>query len=151
RTKELRKEIMLRMRELDERKQREWERQSVETKPYRYQKMSFWLKRLLARSDIEELMNRKIVSVGDRLKTVMRDFWHGTVVQSFKGPDGKSFFSSTQEGRYTFSLNVDGFNPQGSSHSGRSASVTAMYMVCLELPPSLRYKIQNVYLVAIIP
>lgn len=48
-------------------------------------------------------------------------------------------------------MNVDGFNPGGNLHGGRSAGVTAIYMVCLNLPPPLRYKVENVYVVGIIP
>jgi hypothetical protein len=46
---------------------------------------------------------------------------------------------------------VDWFNPHGNKTSGKKKSVGSIAMVLLNLPPSLRYKPENMYLVGIIP
>jgi hypothetical protein len=82
----------------------------------------------------------------------MEDIWHASTFCQFPGPDGKPFLSSSiQEGRYVFSLGVDGFNPFQNKVAKQNVTVTGMYMVCLNLPPDLRYRPENMYLVGIIP
>ncbi len=50
-----------------------------------------------------------------------------------------------------FSLCMDRFNPLQSKEAGKKYSIGAIYMVCLNLPPSLQYQMENVFLVGIIP
>jgi hypothetical protein len=59
--------------------------------------------------------------------------------------------SQTSEGRLVFALNMDGFNPSARRRNGRAASISGIYLVCLNLPPSIRYKVENVFLVGIVP
>lgn len=116
---------------------------------YVYQPMKSWLGRLLSRPGIEASMLRpERVSNSDKL----HDIWHGTAFKEFKGPDGKWFFDApSNEHRLSFSLFIDWFNPYGRKRGGKSASVGAIYMVCMNLPPSVRYRVENVYLVGMIP
>jgi hypothetical protein len=81
------------------------------------------------------------------------DIWDAPGLRSLRGPDRKPFFHEKPkgEGRYVFSLCEDGFNPLTSKEAGKKHSTGAIYMVCLNLPPSLRYRMENVYLVGIIP
>ncbi|OBZ77196.1 hypothetical protein A0H81_02514 [Grifola frondosa] len=82
----------------------------------------------------------------------MKDIFDGEVFRSFLGPDGKPFLSaSAREVRLIFSLNVDGFNPFQMKEGKQNVTSTAMYMVCLNLPPHLRYLPENVYLAGVIP
>ena len=46
---------------------------------------------------------------------------------------------------------MDGFNPFQLKQAGKKASVVGMYMICLNLPPEERYKLENMFLVGIIP
>ncbi len=46
---------------------------------------------------------------------------------------------------------MDGFNPLRSKEAGKKYLIGAIYMVCLNLPPSLRYQMENVFLAGIIP
>jgi hypothetical protein len=45
----------------------------------------------------------------------------------------------------------DGFNPYRMREAGKKVSSGAIYLVCLNLPPSIRYKVENICLVGIIP
>lgn len=117
---------------------------------YVYQPMKSWLGRLLSRPDIEQSFLPKAGPVSFFKR--MTDIWHGTELNEFKGPDGKWFFDSPAgEHRLAFSLFVDWFNPFGRKRGGKSATVGAIYLVCLNLPPEIRYRVENVYLVGIIP
>jgi hypothetical protein len=80
------------------------------------------------------------------------DIWGAKALQDLKGPDGKPFvIKCGSEGRYVFSICFDGLNYDGNKHGGRHATVCAIYLVCLNLPPRLRYKFQNLFLAAVIP
>lgn len=82
------------------------------------------------------------------------DIWDAEGLQTLKGHNKLSFFHGKRkasEGRYVFSICMDGFNPLHSKDGGKKYSTCAMYMVCLNLPPSLRYRIENIFLVGIIP
>jgi hypothetical protein len=85
----------------------------------------------------------------------MRDIWDGPELHELLGADGNTFTpqngSDSSEGRYVFSFCMDGFNPFQLKQAGKKASVVAMYMVCLNLPPEERYKIKNMFLIGIIP
>jgi hypothetical protein len=120
-----------------------------------YQPVNSWLGRMLSRPGIEELMDDTCdsSSTSGRTGGIMRDVWDGLVLQTMKGPGGSSLFSQRVNGeaRLVFSLFVDWFNPFGNKISGKHVSMGAIYMVCLNLPTHLRYRLENVYLVGIIP
>ncbi|RXW15476.1 hypothetical protein EST38_g10377 [Candolleomyces aberdarensis] len=46
---------------------------------------------------------------------------------------------------------MDGLNAYGNKDAGKKFSIGAIYMVCLNLPETIRYDVENVYLVGIIP
>lgn len=113
-----------------------------------YQSPKEYLAHLYARSDLHDYLYR------DPCQTTSSDssdIWDADVLQNFQYTDGSRFTASSDEGRLVFSLNMDGFNPNGNKQAGKQVSVGAIYMVCLNLPPEIRYNIENVYLVGIIP
>ena len=82
----------------------------------------------------------------------VHDIWDAKALRDLKGPDGKPFvIRCGKEGRYVFSICLDGLNYDGNKHGGRKASVCAIYLACLNLPPQLRYKVQNLFLAAVVP
>lgn len=121
----------------------------VPVREYLYQDLKQWIAKMYARPGIEEILDRDPSS---RDTNVMSDICDAPALRGFIGPDGKIFLDKPgTEGRLVFSLNMDGFNPLTNKTAGKKNSTGAIYMVCLNLPPSLRYKVQNMFLVGIIP
>lgn len=110
-----------------------------------------WLGRLYNRPSIENHLDRTAPgTVGS--SEVMADIWDAPIMRDFKGHDGKPFFRNARnEGRLAFSLNMDGFNPFTNKQAGKQISSCGIYLVCLNLPPELRYRPENVFLVGVIP
>lgn len=117
---------------------------------YLHQSLKSWLGTLLCRPGMENILDRDVLAEGQ--DGAISDIFGGTVLRRFSGPDGLPFLPSKgSEGRYVFGLCVDAFNPFLNKQAGKKASSTAIYMVCLNLPPSIRYKAENMYLAGIIP
>jgi hypothetical protein len=81
----------------------------------------------------------------------MKDVFDSEILRNFKGYDGQPFSTSGEEGRYVFSLCVDYFNPLGNKQAGKKKSIGLISLVCLNLPPDMRYKPENMFLFGIIP
>jgi Transposase family tnp2 len=111
-----------------------------------------WLGGLLSRSGFEEKMDNAWVPSTNSLtpSKEMRDIFDGEILRNFKGFDGQHFRTSG-EGRYAFSLCVDYFNPLGNKQAGKKKSIGMISLVCLNLPPDMRYKPENMFLFGIIP
>lgn len=122
------------------------------SRKFLYNDMKVWLANMLSRSDIETHADRDVFSNSQNADTELSDIWDGKNFRGFKGPDGKPFVQpGSQEGRYVFSLCMDGFNPFIMKEAGKKVSVGAIYMVLLNLPVDVRYRVENMFLVGIIP
>lgn len=122
----------------------------VFVRKYLHQSLKSWLGTLVCRPGMEKILDRDVLAGGQ--DDTISDIFGGTVLRNFLGPDGFLFLPSKgSEGRYVFGLSVDAFNPFLNKQAGKKASSTAIYMVCLNLPPSIRYKAENMYLAGIIP
>ncbi|KAF9019592.1 hypothetical protein BDZ89DRAFT_905374, partial [Hymenopellis radicata] len=109
-----------------------------------------WLGRFYSRRGIEEMVDRPIDFNTE--SSELKDIWDGSVLRNFKGPDGvKHFLEGDGEGRLVFGLNQDGANPYGNRTAGKKVSIGPIYLVCLNLPPEVRYRVENIFLVGIIP
>ena len=109
-----------------------------------------WVTKLLNQPEFERYMD-ECPTIRGKSGNV-DDIWGAKALQDLKGPDGKPFIIRCgKEGRYVFSICLDGLNYDGNKHGGRKASVCAIYLVCLNLPPRLRYKFQNLFLAAVVP
>lgn len=123
---------------------------------YLHQSLKHWLGRMLSHAEIESWLEEvhpppSLQPDGSRPK--MRDIFDAPGVHAFKASDGKPFLrpERVNELRLLFTLSADGFNPFQMKEAKQSVSSTAIYMVCLNLPPHLRYLPHNMYLVGVIP
>jgi len=127
----------------------------IPTRRFLYHDLHQWVGRMYARPDIEKHIDEYPPKYGQGKNTApkeMKDIWDASVLRDLKGPDGKPFMDKPErEGRLVFALNMDGFNPSARRRNGRAASISGIYLVCLNLPPDIRYKIENVFLVGIVP
>nr|VWO99119.1 Zn(2)-C6 fungal-type domain-containing protein [Ganoderma boninense] len=116
-----------------------------------YQELKAWLGRLLSRDGLEEMMDAAATRLMEPPKAVMEDIWDAPVLRELL-KDGRPFvLGPPEEGRYIFGLYVDSFNPYQSKEAKQTVSVTGIYLVCLNLPPHLRYLPENTLLVGVIP
>ncbi|PSR72259.1 hypothetical protein PHLCEN_2v11851 [Hermanssonia centrifuga] len=117
--------------------------------------MNSWLGRFLSRSEVEDIIDR--AKVPEQPPRFASDFWDGSVIAAFKGPAGHTtpYMDTTNvdssTARLVFVLAMDGFNPFQSKPGKGSVTSTGIYMICLNLPPHLRYLPENLYFVGAIP
>lgn len=103
---------------------------------------------ILSRPGFEDQMDSpRTVPAGED----MHDIFDGQFLRDFKGPDGQPFQSTVQVGCYSFGLCVDFCNPFTNKQAGKKSSIGIISLVCLNLPPSLRYKAENMFLAGVIP
>jgi hypothetical protein len=122
----------------------------VPVKPFVMQDFDAFVGNLLSRPGIEDaLESRKYWQEVDEL----HDVQDRTSIRTLKGPDGRPFMRETDNGelRLAWSLCIDWFNPYHNRTAGKSASVGSVVMACLNLPPELRYKPENLFLFGLIP
>ena len=123
---------------------------TIFVREYLHQSLKSWLGALICRPGMESILDRDVLAEGR--EGPFSDIFGGTVLRGFCGPDNLPFLPSKgSEGRYIFGLSVDAFNPFLNKQAGKKASSTAIYMVCLNLPPAIRYKAENMYLAGVIP
>ena len=119
------------------------------TRQFFYQDLHHWLARMYSRPDIEDHLDKIPKEI---TANKLKDIWDGTVLRDFTGPDGLPFMQKPkEEGRLVFGLNMDGFHPHGSREAGKKTTICGIYLVCFNLPPALRFKMENVFLLGIVP
>lgn len=132
---------------LQRKRKRGMNSKSIPAREFLMQDMQHWIARLYNRPGLEEILDNDVLSRSD--VNEVQDIWDAPELRNFKGSNGKIF--AAKKGNLIFSLNIDGFNPLGNKAAGKSVSTGGVYMVCLNLPPALRYKVENMFLVGVIP
>jgi hypothetical protein len=129
---------------------RDGESVRVPIQPFVMQDFDAFVAGLLSRRGMEEILEKGSVCEPDELLSDVKD---GNLLRDIPGADGQPFMGSTSNGelRLAWSLCVDWFNPYQNKAVGKSASTGSIVMACLNLPPHLRYKPENLYLVGILP
>lgn len=110
-----------------------------------YRDPSGFIANLYSRPGLEEMLDSRRADVRDPC----RDIWDAELLSNFPGPDKLPF--CTRGGHLAFALAIDWFNPYKNLEAKKKWSIGAVYLVCLNLPPEERFKIENVCLLAIIP
>lgn len=118
--------------------------------PFVVQDFDAFVANLLSRPGVEDALDRGTVLLQQE---ELNDIKDGSGIQSLPGPDGKPFLDGLQrsELRLAWSLSVDWFNPHTNKIAGKHVSTGSIAMACLNLPPSLRYKPEFMYLNAVMP
>jgi hypothetical protein len=118
-----------------------------------YQSMQDWVGQVYAWSDLHDYLDCNPCSDNSDDGDDTWDIWDAPGLCKFLGPNQKRPFvpGPGREGRLIFSLNMDGFNPYGNKEARKKISTGGIYKVCLNLPPSIRYDVENLYLVGVIP
>lgn len=119
-------------------------------RPFAVQDLDSFVGRLICRPGMEDLLDAGTVI---EPKSELWDIKDGSVIRDMVGVDQRPFLDGLKrkELRLAWSLSADGFNPYGNKAAGKSASAGSMAMVLLNLPPSLRYKAENMFLCGVIP
>lgn len=122
--------------------------------PYQYQSLKEWLGKLLSRPGIEQLLECE-----PRLPTTpgqVNDIWEAEYVHQLQR-NGSSFWDrgamdcGSHEVRLLFALAIDWFNAHHSPAGKKSWEVGSIFLVCLNLPPHLRFRQENICLLGVIP
>jgi Transposase family tnp2 len=125
-------------------------------KTFVYHSFHDYLGGLLARKDLEEMMDKACDDVKATAKSpgpdVVTDAFEAEFLRSFEWKDGTMFVDRKGvEGRFAFTLNIDFFSVEGNRHGAANASIGIISMACLNLPPELRFKAENMFVAGIIP
>ncbi|EJD34023.1 hypothetical protein AURDEDRAFT_42911, partial [Auricularia subglabra TFB-10046 SS5] len=115
---------------------------------FNYQTVASWIGKLLSRPGIEETMEQYVASALRADDSRIFDAWQAPLFRQLKWGKRRAH----HELRLVFSLSVDWFTAHAHHGAGgKSWSVGAIYLVCMNLPPKLRYLPQNVFLFGMIP
>ena len=123
---------------------------NIPVRLFLYHNFNEWLGEMLCHPGIEDMMDCGFSPSPDG---IMGDIWDALGLYEIPGPNGRPFIHRypNTEGCYLFSFNMDGFNPFQLKQAGRSATITGLYMVCLNLPPEVCFKSKNMFLAGVIP
>lgn len=119
---------------------------------YTYQSLISWVGRMLSRPEIERMLEQSIAHECPQLPTAhVDDVLHSPEVAAFEFRGRPFLRREGSEMRLLFSLFIDWFNPHGNRQAGASISSGVIFMACLNLPPEVRFKRENIYLAGVLP
>lgn len=133
---------------------------------YHCKSVKAWVGEMLSRpgleSKMESYVQKAIAAVAPLLRVVhpaddlstASDIWHRPFIHRLAvWPDKHEGFgpNDTRDLRLMFSMGIDWFNPMQNKQSGKGWSIGAIYLVCNNLPPDIRFSPENICLVGIIP
>ena len=121
-------------------------------RPYPYRTTFSWIAGLFSRRQPEEILESSWANTEPLLGARYVDTIQAPALRNFRAPDGSLYSKpSSSDVHLVFGLFIDWFNPGGNKKAGKSRSIGAIYLVCLNLPPELRFLPENICLVGIIP
>lgn len=114
------------------------------------QTVAEWLGRMLARPGKEKDMDERARSA--TVKTDMEDIWDSPIAHAVPWPTGGSYAEApASELRLLFSVGIDWFSAHHGAAGKKQWSVGAIYLVCLNLPPAVRQRPENICFLCVIP
>ncbi|KAL1671098.1 hypothetical protein EV122DRAFT_227114, partial [Schizophyllum commune] len=123
----------------------------VPRRMYSVQCFDSWLRWFLSRETIEDALNASYQHAANNTSYgalggagVMRDVWDSPAWRDIHGPLRSPY-------HLVFSVYADWFNPFTNKIAGAFASCGVIALYCLNLPPHLRYRLENVYIAGITP
>lgn len=126
-------------------------------KPFVYQHFNDYLAGLLSDERTERAMDltcAEFMKNKDQSASYTSNMFEAAFMKDFYlDKDRRTLFLDCpgSEGRYAFAFFVDFFSPEGKSLHNAFASLGIIAMACLNLPPDIRYKPENMYLAGIVP
>ncbi|CDO68121.1 hypothetical protein BN946_scf185044.g29 [Trametes cinnabarina] len=117
-----------------------------------YSPLLSWIAKQFSRERVESVMQSAWLRSAPPAGASLTDILQSPAFRQFRGPDGNLY--SEQAGsdvHLVFGLFIDWFNPGGNKQAGKSRSVGAIYLVCYNLPPELRFLQEHMCLLGIIP
>jgi hypothetical protein len=124
-------------------------------KPYLVASFPDYLARSLADTEYERLSNQTCDDAKANLNNPpgdMADIYQAAFMKSFEGPiPGQLFIDRGDKMRLAFAIHVDFFNPNGTRKRGNHDSIGIISLVNLNLPESIRYDPENIYLAGVVP
>ena len=119
--------------------------------PLAIQDFNSFVGRLLCRPGYEKILDEGTVLNNETDE--LRDVKDGAAIRELKGPDNKPFMDGFKrsELRLVWSFSVDWFNPFHNKQAGKKASSGSVAMLLLNLPPSLRFQQENIYIATVMP
>jgi hypothetical protein len=118
---------------------------------FTYMTLKAWLSVRLLNPQFESSLDSSLSATRWEDGKEMEDVWRGRVWQEFANNDNGSGIFTQHSGNLVFSLYLNWFNAEGASNLGKHNSLGAITLVCLKLPPTQCYKVQNMFLFGIIP
>ncbi len=128
-------------------------------KTFVYHHFHDYLAGLLSRKDIESLMDKSCDDLSSSIRSgqpapkYVTDVFEAEFLRTFQGPiPGQLFVNRpNREGRYVFALSFDFFRTEGMKINGASTSSGLISAACMNLPLSIRYNPENMYIAGIVP
>lgn len=118
-------------------------------RPFPVQDLDSFVGRMLCHPGIEDAIRSTSKEIFD---DTLRDITHSEIVRDLPNAAGMPFVNAgSNDVSLVWALSVDWFNPYHNKIAGKTASVGTIAFTCLSLPPSLRFKPENMFLAAIIP
>lgn len=121
-------------------------------RPYPYRTVFSWIASLFSQRVAEAIADSSWIASALSPGSPIADIIQSPALRNFLGPDGSLFSKPLgSDIHLVFGLFIDWFNPGGNKKAGKSRSIGAIYLVCLNLPPELRFLPEYICLVGIIP
>ncbi|KIJ24900.1 hypothetical protein M422DRAFT_79050, partial [Sphaerobolus stellatus SS14] len=117
-------------------------------RPFSFRDPKDWIAQFLSRPGMEELLDGAWERPPNDLA---EDIFDGSYIREELGPQTRLYRIQRKGELYLFALSVDWYNPLQNKQSVRIISFGVISLICLNLPPSLRYKWENMFLAGVIP